>query len=876
MSNGYGERLVSEQKNIMKKVLKQIRSLAVLMLLAIGITAGFSTLSQGRSLGTTPSHTPKLISIEIFPETATLRGLNTSQRFVVLGTFSDGLERDVTSVCRFEVANPEIAGIENMSQIIGLYPGETQLQVLIEGHEAEARIQVEKLTEEKTFTFTRDLGPILTKHGCNSSGCHGGVKGANGFKLSLNSLYPEEDYKWIVEGGTFEVLTDESHEPKVPRIDLEMPENSLLLLKPTMAVVHGGGLKFTENSKDYRTITGWIEAGAPYGEDTDHEVIRTERVEVFPRRFVLEPGDSQQLVVMAHLSNGWSEDISDQVLYSSDNPNVVSVDGDGRVTAEAKGETSIMVRSAGLAVTAMAGVITDVIPNYPRVPRTNFIDDFVFGKLRRFNIVPSNLSSDEEFLRRVCLDLAGTLPPATRVREFLSSRDPNKRDKLIETLMSSPEYVEYQTFRFSQVLRVARGENGSAAEFSTAYYDWLRDSIAQNKPFNQLALERISGQGWDGPSRHMMRFATENDPTGPQNLMSEQVRVFMGRRLDCAQCHNHPFDNWSQDQFWGLTAFFGKLVQIGWSDHSDMVIYDDPEGRDYAWGKSPDTAKIIHPRTKEEVEPTMPDGTPLPRERYGDPRMALAEWMTSHPHFSETTVNRIWSYFFGRGIVDPVDDFRSTNPASHPDLLTTLAEDFETHRYDLRHLIRTIVRSRTYQLSSIPNPTNEHDTTNYSHFQPKPLEPEIYLDAISHVAGVRDEVYLDTTEGHAPVGTRAMVLKDWDTKHSKFMEIHGRYNRANLKAKIEPTLLQALHSFAGRSFNEKLASEGGRIDNLLKSGASNSETVDQFYLSALSRYPTKEEAEKLAVILTESPFRKTTLEDMMWALISSREFSYNH
>ncbi len=858
-----------------RKLLTWIRAFPMITVLAVGGTFGFFPISQGKGLGTARSHSLTLVSIDLFPKEATLRGANAAQRFVVLGRFADGLERDVTSSCRFHLTDENIATIET-SRIVGLSQGETRLRVEVEGHEAEALIQVEDLTEERTASFTRDLGAIFTKHGCNSSGCHGGVKGANGFKLSLNSLYPEDDYKWIVEGGTFHVLTDESDEPKVPRIDLEMPENSLLLLKPTMAVVHGGGLKFTEDSPDYRTISDWIQAGAPYGEEAEQEVIRTERVEVFPRGFVLEPGGSQQLVVMAHLSNGWSEDISDQVLYASNNPEVVSVESDGRVTAVAKGETSIMIRAAGLAVTARAGVITDVIPNYPEIPKANFIDEYVFAKLRRYNIVPSKLSSDAEFLRRACLDLAGTLPPRGRVREFLSSRDPLKREKLVETLMSSPEFVEHQTFRLSQLLRVARGQNGSSSEFNTAYHEWIRDSIARNKPYDQLARERIAGQGWDGPSRHMMRFATENDPTGPQNVMSEQIRVFMGRRLDCAQCHNHPFDSWSQDQFWGLTAFFGKLVQVGWSDQSDMVIFDNPEGRDYAWGQPPENAKVIHPRTKKEVEPTFPDGTRLPQEQDSDPRQALAEWMTSHPHFAEATVNRIWSDFFGRGLVDPVDDFRSTNPPSHPDLLAALAEDLQTHGYDLRRLIGTIVRSRTYQLSSVSNQTNQHDTINYSHFRPKALEPEIYLDAISQVSGVTDEVYIDTTEGHVPVGTRAMVLKDWDMQHSPFMEIHGRYNRAKQKNKPEPTLLQALHAFAGRSFNEKLSQEGGRIDDLLKRNASNQEIIEEVYLSALSRFPTQEESSKLEAVLSESPSRRTTLEDIVWALISSREFAYNH
>ena len=875
-TRGCGEIPVRRQAVAKVKFLTWLRELPVIILLAIGVISGFSTISQGKGLGTARSHSLTLISIELFPKEATLRGLNASQRFVVLGKFSDGLERDVTSSCRFDLTDGNIARIEGASRIIGLSQGETRMRVEMEGHEAEAQIQVEELTEKKTFSFTRDLGAILTKHGCNSSGCHGGVKGQGGFKLSLNVLYPEDDYKWIVEGGTFEVLTAESDEPKVPRIDLKEPENSLLLLKPTMEVAHGGGQKFTRDSADYRTISDWIQGGALYGEDAEHEVIHTDRVEVFPRRFVLEPGGSQQLVVMAHLSNGWSEDISDQVLYASSNPEVVSVSSDGRVTAVAKGETSIMIRAAGRAVTALAGVITDVIPNYPDIPKENFIDDYVFAKLRRFNIVPSDLSSDAEFLRRVCLDLAGTLPPPGRVREFLNSRDPRKREELVEILLNSPEYVEYGTFRFSQLLRVARGQNGSASEFNTAYWEWIRDSIARNKPYDQMARERIAAQGYDGPSRHMMRFATENDPSGPQNVMAEQIRVFMGRRLDCAQCHNHPFDSWSQDQFWGLTAFFGKLSQAGWGDQSDTVIFDNPGGRDYAWGQPESNAKVIHPRTKEEVEPTLPDGTRLPREKYSDPRRVLAEWITSHPHFAEATVNRIWSDFFGRGMVDPVDDFRSTNPPSHPDLLAALADDFQTHGYDLRRLIRSIVRSRTYQLSSIPNQTNEHDTTNYSHFLPKPLDAEIYLDAISQVTGVTDEIYLDTTEGHAPVGTRAMLLKDWDMQHSPFMEIHGRYNRTKQKNKPEPNLLQALHAFAGRTFTEKLSQEGGRVGNLLKSGASNKEIIEELYLVALSRFPSEEEANKLEEMLVESPSKRIALEDMVWALISSREFAYNH
>ena len=672
------------------------------------------------------------------------------------------------------------------------------------------------------------------------------------------------------------MLTAESDESRNPRIDLKNPENSLLLLKPTMEVVHGGGLKFSKDSSEYKTILNWIQNGAPYGDSKTQEAIRIEQVNVFPKKFVLEPKGKQQLIVMATLSNGWEEDISDQVLYVSNNPDVITVTSSGQVNAVRKGESSIMIRAAGQAVSTSVGVITEIIPNYPDIPKFNFIDDYVFSKLRRFNIIPSELSSDSEFLRRICFDLAGRLPPSNRVVEFLNSQDPQKREKIIDTLLNSPEYEEFLTFKFSQLFRVARSQNGATMEFSTAYWQWIRDNVRQNKPYDQVVMERISSQGHDGPSRHFQRVSTENDPEGPKNTMTEQVRVFFGRRLDCAQCHNHPFDVWSQDQFWGLAAFFGKLNQLGWSDESDMVIFDNPEGRGFTIGQPEDIGLVKHPRTKEYVNPTFPDGVSLPQEQFTDPRQAIAKWITSHPYFAEATVNRIWNDFFGRGIVDPVDDFRSTNPPSHPELLTALASEFKSNGYDLKHLIKLIVSSRTYQLSSIPNDTNRHDKLNYSHFQVKTLDPEVFLDALSDVTGVSDEIFMDATKGHVAIGTRAVDLKDWDMQHSRFMELHGRYNREGRKNPSSPSLPQALHSYAGETFIQKISKKGGNLDKMLTSGLNNNEIIEEFFLTALSRFPSDDERHTLATMVEESPNKEELLQDFVWALINTREFAHNH
>ena len=365
------------------------------------------------------------------------------------------------------------------------------------------------------------------------------------------------------------------------------------------------------------------------------------------------------------------------------------------------------------------------------------------------NIVPSELSSDAEFLRRVCLDLTGTLPPPQRVREFMASKDPQKRERLIEALLNTPEYTDYWTWRFADLFRVVY-ENGLPL-YPKTYWEWIRDSIARNKPYDQMARERIAAEGLNGPSRH---YYNGSDLRRPQDIMAEQVRVFLGRRLDCAQCHNHPYETWSQNQFWGMTAFFGRLSQLGEiGGIFPPVVIDDPAGH----GENGGGAKVIQPRTKEEVHPAFLDGKPIPEGRQDDPRKALAEWMTSlsNPYFAAAAVDRIWGYFFARGIVDPVDDFRATNPPTHPELLGALARDFAEHHYDLKRLVRLIVQSRTYQLSGTPNSTNKNDLTDYSHASPRALDAEVLLDAISRVTGIDEDFSRASEElggGSAPAG----------------------------------------------------------------------------------------------------------------------------
>ena len=824
----------------------------------------FSLASEIHNFRLARSHDPTLLSVRIVPEATTLWGADASQRFVVMGEYSDGLERDVTLESRFSLRDSSLAVVNEAGKVTGLANGETELEVDIEGLSVKAVIRIENSGQEQPLSFERSIAPILTKKGCNSSGCHGGVPGKGGFKLSLHSLNPRQDYKWIVKGGVFHVLTAESDDPEIPRINLAEPEQSLLLKKPTMRVPHEGGRRIGRNSEDYTTILNWIEKGAPYEPEGGGPSERIERVEVFPREIVLDEQGVQHLVVSGRLSSGRLQDISDEVRYESQNPDVVMVDDDGLVTTVGPGETNVLVRAAGHTVHTRIGVISEPIPNYPDLPRRNFIDQHIFAKLKRFHVIPSELSDDAEFLRRVCLDIIGTLPPPHRVQEFLNDSDPNKRDKLIEILLDSPEYTDFWTFRFSELFRVVM-----EPYYSQLYWEWIRSSVAANKPYDQIARERLAAQGRDRPSRHYY----ENN-SQPERILSEELRLFTGRRFDCAQCHDHPFEPWSQDQFWGLAAFFGNIDFIGYYD----LVFDNPAG---GYGDKGQPGLLKHPRKKTVVEPTFLDGTPLPEDRRLDPRLELANWLTSHPYFAEATVNRMWGYFLGRGIVDPVDDFKASNPPTHPELLEALAADFRENGHDLKHLIRLIVQSRTYQLSSQPNATNRDDQINYSHFIPRPLEAEVLLDAISQVTGVPEVFHEkpESMEGQPPPGTRAIQLKSPVRYFSQFLDLYGRLMRYALPERdSNPSITQALHVYAGGTYTAKLTQEGARLDQLLQREESDGPIIQQLYLAALSRLPSQREQTELEGALEQigAPLRRQAFADLTWALLTSREFAYNH
>jgi hypothetical protein len=814
---------------------------------------------------------PKLVSLKTIPAEATLHYAGSAQQFLAIATYADGGESDVTGEVRWQVSNAALARVLDGGRLSAIADGSLTISAALPGGaRADSRVTIADSQVARPFSFARDIGGIFTKRGCNQAACHGGVKGRGGLKLSANALYPKDDYEWITKGGAYQVLTAEVKGERIPRVDIKNPEASLLLTKPTMATPHGGGKRLDKDSDDYNAVLAWVKSGAPYGAASGNEPELT-RLEIYPAMAAMPVEGHRRLLVTGHFKDGHREDFTRQVLYASNNADVAEVSADGVVSGKRLGETAVLIRGVGQVSSAGVGVIGPAIPNYPEIPRWNFIDEAVFGKLRKFHILPSGVADDGEFLRRVCLDLTGTLPPPERVRQFIASSDARKREKVIDALLASPEFVDYWTFRFSDVFRVAIFANGLTPKWSQKYWEWIRSNIETNRPYDEVARERLSAQGYGAASRHFLPY---NQIGPPADVMAEEVRVFMGRRLDCAQCHNHPYENWSQDQFWGMAAYFSRLFKMG------PVVFDHPTTMDLGSKDVDGKIQLVHPRTKAPVEPVALDGYRL-RSPELNPREELARWITGHPYFAEAAVNRIWGQFFGRGIVDPVDDFRSTNPPTHPDLLAALAKDFREHGYNLRQLMKTIVMSRTYQLSHLPNTSNREDVVNYSHSLPRTLDAEVLLDGVVDVTGVPETFSTAVTEGssvgQAPAGTRAINLKDPDMYFSRFLELYGRPNRGAIPERsVHPNLGQALHMLAGESYAGRLSSKDSRLARLLEFGASDVKVFEEFYLAAFARLPERDEVQELQKILEKRGDRAAGLREFVWALISSREFAENH
>lgn len=798
------------------------------------------TGAEGRS----PSgkHDATLMHIYIEPLTPLIFGANPTRTLIVTGKYADGSLRDLTRQASFTSSDQAVATVDPGGRVKAIKNGLTWITAKVGRLSTRQAVRVRLADRRRSLSFVNDIAPVFARQGCGSSNCHGALNGQNGFKLSLFGYEPEADYQAVVEASDGR------------RINRAEPAQSLILLKPTQSVRHGGGKRFEVGSPEYQALKEWIEAGAPTGGGDESKMVR---LEVVPRERVLLSEDSmQQLVVLAHYADGTMADVTRKVRYQSNDDSIATVSADGLVAAKRSGEAAILVRSLDQVTAARIGVVlSPPVRNYPGVPRNNFIDELVFSRLKRLNIVPSELSTDEEFLRRAHLDLIGVLPTAEEARRFLASRAPNKRAQLIDELLERPEYADFWGLYWSDRLSNSRQFLYEKGTFF--FQQWLREAMAKNLPYDQFVRDLVTATGGlyeVAPTSYypLMKKAEEMATTTSQ--------VFLGVSLECARCHDHPFEKWKQGDFLGLAAFFAQVRHKNRIRQNERVLYLDPK------------RELTHPKNKQPVVPKFLGGEPVKVEPGRDRREVLAGWITapSNPFFAKAIVNRLWKHFLGRGLVEPVDDFRATNPPTNEALLEALAEDFIRHKYDLKHLFRTIVGSRVYQLSAQPNGTNKEDKQFYSRFYLKRLNAEALLDGICRVTEVPEKF------PGFHLGTRATQLPDPKVP-SYFLDVFDRATRETVCERKQTTsVMQIMHLVSGDTINQKVRAENALIERLIKSGKSGREVIEELYLRTLSRFPQKEEAQLAQQGISQAPSPREGYEDLLWALLNSKEFLFNH
>lgn len=710
--------------------------------------------------------------------------------------------------------------------------------------------------------FSTDVVPILTKLGCDSGGCHGKATGQNGFKLSLFGFEPEVDYSALVT------------EDRGRRLSLADPDRSLLLLKATSRMPHGGGRRLDESSDDYRILRDWIVQGATAPRDNDPKLVR---IELSPREQVLATNSSQPLRVMAFFSDGTSRDVTRQAVYQSNEPNIASVEADGLVkTSSQHGLVSVMARFGEQIATfhaavpfasdpaKMSAAQTQLEQLEPKLGTASF-DRHLLRQWRRLGVVPSAPADDATFLRRVTIDICGSLPTSDEVAEYLADTRPDKRSRLIDRLLERPEYASYFALKWADILQ-NRGAGYSTSKQragTTLFAAWIRDSLAANKPYNQFVSELLTASGSQNENPPAIWYRTVRK--SPEYVESV-AQAFLGVRVQCAQCHHHPTERWSQSDYFGLAAVFSRVGRKGgFADAevpTDEIIFLKERG------------DVLHPRTGAILKPRPLGGSEFSLGLHDDPRNSLARWMTSadNPFFARTMANRMWAHFLGRGIVHPIDDARSTNPPSNPGLLDALAQDFIASGFDVKHLIRVITSSYAYGLESAPHPGNAGDTQTFARFYPRRVTAEVLLDGISQVLDV------PTNFPGVAAGARAIELPD-ENVAAHFLDVFGRPARMSAcecERVDSPALTQALELVNSAEIQRKLIEKTGYAERLATSDKSHADLATEMLLRVLARRPRPEELKAAVDFLAAEPDRAEACRSLLWSLLATNEFLFNH
>jgi len=786
-------------------------------------------------------------NIQVAPSALKLIHHRYEHSLIVSGKTADGIAVDLSAQATLTSSDPSIAKIEN-GWVKPLKSGQTQIVVQAAGQTVNVPVAVELPPAERPYSFRHEVMPVLSKGGCNMGACHGYSLGKNGFKLSLRGGEATQDYQ-AVFGDQFG-----------RRISLVKPSESLLITKPIGEVPHRGGIRLAKGSLSHKILQTWIEQGARSDFEDKAEV---EFVRVFPERFVVEPGMKHRLQLIAHYTDGTTRDVTKLAIFNVNTEGVADVDEVGLVTARDVGESAVVARYERKFAAARLIVLNRKSDFQPSpIPTEHFIDQHVVAKLNDLKIKPSELSSDEEFLRRVSIDLIGLQPAAEEVRAFLADADPAKRTKKVDSLFARPEFVDHWSLKWGDLLQNSRVRLSEPAMYG--FREWIRSAVAANMPLDEMTRLLLTSKGGAADNPAAAYFAVSKDTNDTLERVAE---VFCGVRMLCARCHTHPLENWTQEDYYGLASFFNQVTA-----KNDPRMVGVPNARAVSlqlaagFATNPRSGQAQPPRFLGGIQPPVSIGT--------DRRVPFATWLTApdNPMFARSLANRFWSYFFSRGIIDPVDDLRTTNPPINPELLDALTKDFLAHKFDVRHLMRTIVTSQTYQRSSIANDSNRHDTQNFSHAIPRRISAESLLDSLVQATGVRENF------GGAPAGFSAAQLPDAEIT-SEFLNLFGKPQRAEAcecERDGDSNMLQALHLINGQSILRRVTDANGRVAQLLRQNPAPTEDqlIEDLYLWSLSRRPTVKEVEvaKKHFASYGDQQRTDAAQDLMWSLLNSRDF----
>ena len=785
-----------------------------------------------------------LRSIEVFPAKVTLKTVADSHSLVAMATYEDDTTQDITGDAVFHLSKPGIAELIS-NQLKPSADGETKVKVSYGGKELVVPVTVTEATKPRPVSFRLDVMPVFMRTGCNTGSCHGSARGQDGFMLSLFGYDPDGDHHRI------------TRQLSTRRLNLALPSESLIVEKAVEAVPHTGGKRFDIGSPYYNTLVDWIEDGAP---NDAKDVAKPTGIEILPPKLLLEgEGATQKMTVIAWYSDGTDRDVTPLVVFQSNNDNSATISPDGMVTANNRGEAFIMARFATFTVGSQVVVIPEGL-NYrrPTLVANNYIDDLVYDKLHKLRMTPSELCSDEAFARRSFLDITGLLPEPNELAEFLADSNPEKRNKLVQSLLDRKEFTEMWVMKWAELLQIRTQQNNQVSYKATLlYHNWLKDRIANNMPFDKIVQELLSSAGGTFKSPATNFYQIERDTL---KVTENVAQVFMGMRIQCAQCHNHPFDRWTMDDYYSFASFFSQIGRKNAEDPREVIVFNRRSG------------DVKHPVGGRTMTPKFLGGAEPEITRAQDRRAILAKWLASadNPFFAPNLANIIWAHFFGIGIIEPVDDVRVSNPASNPELLAALAKRFTEYNYDFKRLVYDICTSRTYQLATRTNDSNAADTRNFAHGRIRRLRAEVLLDVITQVTQTKNKF-----KG-LPLGARAVQIADGNVGNY-FLTTFGRATRETVcscEVKMEPSLSQALHLINGDIVQSRIRS-GDLTGQLLKVYPP-AEVLRQLYLRTLCRPPSADEQAAILGQLQNEPDKKAVMDDVFWALLNSKEFIFTH